>query len=175
MNAIIICPCCRHWVLASLLDSLAAAPAPPTDPVKSEFPKQNSQKNSQNRHRQRSAPPRARETAERALTRPIRSKSNSQKRIPKQKSAAPPGQSSGRIRPAARHRRFLFGLIAGGGARGNAKEMVNAEVEYYRQRASAGSTRHHQLTTYYQPPAFQRAAIVRTRSPAACRRRGAIR
>jgi hypothetical protein len=36
--------------------------------------------------------------------------------------------------------------------------MVNAEVEYYRQRASAGSTRHHQLTTYYQPPAFQRAA-----------------
>jgi hypothetical protein len=34
----------RHWVLASLLDSLAAAPAPPTDPVKSEFPKQNSQK-----------------------------------------------------------------------------------------------------------------------------------
>ena len=169
MNAIIICPCCRHWVLASLLDSLAAAPAPPTDPVKSEFPKQNSQKNSQNRHRQRSAPPRARETAERALTRPIRSKSNSQKRIPKQKSAAPLGQSSGRIRPAARHRRFLFGLIAGGGARGNAKEMVNAEVEYYRQRASAGSTRHHQLS------AFQRAAIVRTRSPAACRRRGAIR
>jgi diacylglycerol kinase family enzyme len=55
------------------------------------------------------------------------------------------------------------------------KEMVNAEVEYYRQRASAGSARHHQLTTYYQPPAFQRAAIVRTRSPAACRRRGAIR
>ena len=172
MNAIIICPCCHHWVLASLLDSLAAAPAPPTDPVKSEFPKQNFQKNYQNRHRQRSAPPRARETAERALTRPIRSKSNSQKRIPKQKSARP---KLGPNRPAARRRRFLFGLIAGGGARGYAKEMVNAEVEYDRQRASAGSTRHHQLTTYYQPPAFQRAAIVRTRSPAACRRRGAIR
>ena len=34
----------RHWVLASLLDSLAAAPAPPTDPVKSEFPNRNRQR-----------------------------------------------------------------------------------------------------------------------------------
>ena len=170
MNAIIICPCCRHWVLASLLDSLAAAPAPPTDPVKSEFPKQNFQKNYQTRHRQRSAPRAGNGRTSVNAAYPVKiefPKANSQTEIGQAKARAESARCSA---PP-----ISIWLNRGRRSAMKRKEMLNAEVECYRQRASAGSTRHHQLTTYYQPPAFQRAAIVRTRSPAACRRRGAIR